>query len=59
MTKAVGFLLKIEHPEEQDHCQVWSDAPARHQLLHLDPHPRQVGTVTSSGRLLIEYQHDQ
>ncbi len=50
MAKAVGFLRQIEHPEEQDNRQVWADAPARHQLLHLDPHPRQVGTVTSSGR---------
>ena len=50
MAKAFGFLLQIEHPEEQDNRQVWADAPASHQLLHLDPHSRQVGTVTSSGR---------
>lgn len=39
-----SYFLQAEHPEEQNHRQVWSDAPARHQLLHLDSNPRQVRT---------------
>ena len=38
-------VVQAEHPEEQDHCQVWTDAPPGHQLLHLDSNP---GPVSSS-----------